>query len=169
MKVSCEHTPLLTTGITAVPVQPRIPHLADLFPRLIPFHTFLPNFSISVLISNSSSPFQVSFAFFRSVYLLSPKSLLTSGQSQISSQPLVWHCSSTSQPQVLSLAHWELPSPPGSLLQACWGFLFAFPSAFPPINYRLAQCHAKAAGSGNCREKPPQAPLAPGCTISIKE
>lgn len=50
MKVSCEHTPLLTTGLTAVPVQPRIPHLANLFPCLIPFHTFLPNF-----------PFQCSF------------------------------------------------------------------------------------------------------------
>lgn len=50
MKVSCEHTPVLTIGLAAVPVQPRIPHLAYLFPRLIPFHTSLPNF-----------PFQCSF------------------------------------------------------------------------------------------------------------
>lgn len=150
MKVPCEHTPLLTTGLTAEPVQPRILHLTYPFPHLIPFHTSLPNFPFQCSFPTPHLPSRFLFpSFTLSFHYLPPRTLLTSGQSQISSQPIVWHCPSTSQRQVLSL-----PSPPGSLLQPCWGFLFAFPSAFPPSNYRLAQCHARAAGTGNCRESP---------------
>lgn len=70
MKVSCEHTPLLTTGLTAVPVQPRIPHLASLFPCLIPFHTFLPNFPFQCSFPTPHLPSKFLFSSFHSVYLL---------------------------------------------------------------------------------------------------
>ena len=178
MKVSCEHMPLLITGFTAVPVpaQGSSSHLANLFPRLIPFHDSLPNF-----------PFQASFPTprFPSKFLfpsLNLSSQLTttqvpfylwpvpnffSSRSSSLSGVAAFLPTSQSNPSAFQLPSFrcysqetiEPPSPSGSLLRACCGFLFAFdypafPSAFPPVSYRLAWCHPKAAGSGNCRESP---------------
>lgn len=119
MNVSCEHSPLLTTGLAALAVQLRIPHLVYLFPHLIPFHASLPNFPFQCSFPTPHLPSK--FLFFHSVFPLTTTHLPFDLWPVPNFFSACWEepeLSGTAlqHPSLTSVGHCELPSPLGSPL-----------------------------------------------------